>query len=98
MNLTPFTASAADIEKAGQAVFKFRQRAAKDTDGRYRQPMMYAEHTWTALPPTVKVYYCDMAVIALTAVGIACPNTPVFTEPVGSVDSTVGGHPPPEAA
>lgn len=77
----PFTVTIHDVEKAGMAIFEHRKTMAKDGEARYRVPMMYREYTWAGLPATQKVYHCDMAVAALTAVGIACPNSPAFVEP-----------------
>lgn len=71
---------AADIEKAGKAIFEFRAASANDPDPAHRHPMIWRDYKWDNLPVVEKVYYCDMAIKAFTSLGIDCRNAPVFDE------------------
>jgi hypothetical protein len=78
--MSGWNASSADVLRAAQQVFEFRQRMAKDQDSRYRQPMLYRDAKWADLPAAVKIYHCDMVATAFNSFGIGCLDMPVFTE------------------
>jgi hypothetical protein len=70
-------ATTADVMKAAEDLFDFRQSSASDTDPQHRHPIMYRGYKWAALPASEKMYYCDMAGIVLQSFGVN-PTMPSF--------------------